>query len=615
MAARFTYHGSPFYNQIQQQGFKSGTPTNSLSLGNKPVTFADLFQKGSKTFTSTSPSVASMYGKTTPVVSSTSNISLPSGAINKSGVRFGTEVIQTPQQATKGMNLANKIGTTYTGPTSQRLASGATVSGLGGAGSLSGIGTAAKTAFSLPMTAGAIAQQGLYNLNKPTTQAGYDYAQNLDRNSISSIADETAGLDYQQDYMQGVMDADKNYLGAEQTKSPIAENDLTNYNEHYNMLPEEEKEGFLSFLQNAGVNTRDFVMDNAARYGGAKMGSSLATSIFGLNPISAIAGAIGGGIFGNRFTNQPYIGAGSLYDGAGGFSAAQLDRQNALGGYYSDAARNQRSQANRVGNLIDRAASGQNFSRTNLKNLGGFTDNQIDDIVGGSTQISPGTFTKESIDQSFAGEEGPTGGSSSGSTGYDGGQASSKGDEDMAYGGRAGYRDGGYSSEDNEEQQAQDQASFDAGNRTDDYNDMYSGDNNNSVNNINIPTGTSNLDFSMVKDINPAFSYANNVGRFGGMLDTTKTIEEEEPVGTMGYFSPSGNFGIGYDTNLGMVSNANLGNLNIGYTGQDGVNASYMGGFANDAGRFGVNYGKDGLNLGLRFEKNFNNGGIVGLYR
>ena len=51
------------------------------------------------------------------------------------------------------------------------------------------------------------------------------------------------------------------------------------------------------------------------------------------------------------------------------------------------------------------------------------------------------------------------------------------GDPDaMASGGRVGMASGGYSSEDNEEQQAQDQASFDAGNRTDAYNDMYSGD-------------------------------------------------------------------------------------------------------------------------------------------
>ena len=177
------------------------------------------------------------------------------------------------------------------------------------------------------------------------------------------------------------LNMDQPNTGITGAKMNVPENDLTNYNEHYNMLPEEEKEGFLGFLKNAGVNTRDFVMNNAARYGGAMGGAQLG-SMFG--PIGALAGMIGGGIFGNRFTNQPYIGAGNLYDGAGGFTAAQLDRQNALGGYYSDAARNQRSQANRVGNLIDRAASGKNFSRTNLKNLGGFTDNQIDDIVGRS---------------------------------------------------------------------------------------------------------------------------------------------------------------------------------------------------------------------------------------
>jgi hypothetical protein len=219
-------------------------------------------------------------------------------------------------------------------------------------------------------------------------------------------------------------------------KMNVPENDLTGYNEHYNMLPEEEKPGFLNFLQNAGINARDFVMNNAARYGGAMGGAQLG-SMFG--PIGALAGMIGGGIFGNKFTNQPYIGAGNLYDGAGGFTAAQLDRQNALGGYYSDAARNQRRQASRVGNLIERAASGKNFSRNNLKSLGGFTDNQIDDIVGGSTQISPGTFTAASIDQSFSGEEGPSGGSSSSSSDY----GTNENFSNETGRGRTGYLEGG----------------------------------------------------------------------------------------------------------------------------------------------------------------------------
>ena len=230
-----------------------------------------------------------------------------------------------------------------------------------------------------------------------------------------------------------------NKMGA----TPIAENDLMNYNEHYEMLPEEEKEGFLSFLQNAGVNTRDFLMNNAARYGGAMGGAQLG-SMFG--PIGSLAGMIAGGIFGNKFTNQPYIGAGDLYHGAGGFTAAQLDRQNALGGYYSDAARNQRRNASRVANLIDRAQSGGklSFSRKNLRDLGGFTDKQIDDIVGGSTQISPGTFTAASIDQSFSGEEGPSGGTSSGSRNETGFGSSGMGrdpNDRMATGGIVGlYR-------------------------------------------------------------------------------------------------------------------------------------------------------------------------------
>jgi|TARA_E500000305_G_C3945194_1_gene199473 hypothetical protein len=235
-------------------------------------------------------------------------------------------------------------------------------------------------------------------------------------------------------YIQETYVTDEDLYGV---KPPIqnapVENNLMAYNEHYNMLPEEEKPEFLSFLQNAGINARDFVMNNAARYGGAMGGAQLG-SMFG--PIGALAGMIGGGIFGNRFTNQPYLPASQ---GAYGYSADQLNRMNALGGYYSEPARAQRRQASRVGNLIDRAASGKNFSRANLRNLGGFTDTQIDDIVGGSTQISPGTFTAASIDQSFSGEEGPSGGSSSSSSDY----GTNENFSNETGRGRTGYLEGG----------------------------------------------------------------------------------------------------------------------------------------------------------------------------
>ena len=284
--------------------------------------------------------------------------------------------------------------------------------------------------------------------------------------------------------------------------------------------------------------------------------------------------------------------------------------------------RNEQREKDRLNEEIDREYGARRADFADIRDgsapSGGTWDGGEAARTNPSTGIGGGQFTDVMGNVDYQDELDPGGGEKDGGF-IDGTNKrmdfSNGGLSKYAYGGRIGYRDGGYSSEDNEEQQAQDQASFDAGNRTDDYNDMYSGDSNTSVNNINIPTNTSNLDFSMVKDINPAFSYANNVGRFGGMLDTTKTIEEEEPVGTVGYFSPSNNFGIGYDTNLGMVGKANLGNLNIGYTGTEGPTASYMGAFGNDAGRLGVNYDKDGLNLGFRFEKKFNNGGIVGLYR
>ena len=234
------------------------------------------------------------------------------------------------------------------------------------------------------------------------------------------------------------------------TNNTSAQDNLMNYNEHYEMLPEEEKEGFLSFLQNAGVNTRDFLMNNAARYGGAMGGAQLG-SMFG--PFGALAGMIGGGIFGNKFTNQPYLPASQ---GAYGYSADQLNKMNALGGYYSEPARAQRQLAGRFSNLMDRAQSGKTFSTRNLlgisKALGmGVNRDDINKITSGAYNLNTGdgpsgagTFTKESIDQSFSGEEGPSGGTSSGSRNETGFGSSGMGrdpNDRMATGGIVGlYR-------------------------------------------------------------------------------------------------------------------------------------------------------------------------------
>jgi len=201
-------------------------------------------------------------------------------------------------------------------------------------------------------------------------------------------------------------------------------------------IPKEEK-GILSLrdiLADLGRKGVEGFKDLAGRGIKSKVYGGIGTLAGG--PVVGTIAALAGLLTGGDLFNAPYIGAGNLYDGAGGFTAAQLDQQNARGGYYSDAARNQRRNATRVANLITRAESGKNFSRNNLKSLGGFTDEQIDNIVGGSNKFSPGTFTAASIDQSFAGEEGPTGNSTT-SGNVDTGNFEQDGT------GRQGYIDGG----------------------------------------------------------------------------------------------------------------------------------------------------------------------------
>ncbi len=144
MAVRLTYTGTPFVNQIRQQGFTAGTPTGGFS--NR---LADFFQKGPKTFTSPSLDVAKTYaigkgGGTIPVVSSTSNLRLPSGGIPETTIgrgyrvpsglpKFGTEVVMSPKQATAGMKSFDKMKERYSkSPRFNRLMRGEVVSGLGG---------------------------------------------------------------------------------------------------------------------------------------------------------------------------------------------------------------------------------------------------------------------------------------------------------------------------------------------------------------------------------------------------------------------------------------------------------------------------------------------------
>jgi len=343
MAVRLTYTGTPFADQIRQQGFTAGKPTGGFGLR-----FADLFQRGPKTFTTPNLGVASLYGKTIPVASSTANLSLPSGAIpgktfleslkNIGGTKFGTEVIQTPEQATKGMKLAQTAERLKNvSPTAAKLLSGKTVTGLGGAAP-TGI---LRSIFSLPMSAVTLGPQLIAAGMTPRTQAGFDFMKGFDQGAITSIADETAALDFQ-DFGTGIMQADAAATQKAALENALIDPEVTAAIDA--QTADELAQLPIDPVDNRGILSRikDFAAPIAKNIAGRTIASQALGGaggmLFGLP--GALLGTIFGGIKGGGLFNDPFIGGVTTIDEFGNvFSGADLDKLNALGGYYTDAAR------------------------------------------------------------------------------------------------------------------------------------------------------------------------------------------------------------------------------------------------------------------------------------
>ena len=111
--ANIGFHGTnpAIAEAIAASGFKGGTIPTWAGTG--------------KTFTSPNINVASRYGPSQlGVVTSGRNLTSPfGGGIGQGGISFGKEVVTQPGQATKGMNLYNKLmsGIYSSSPTAQRL--------------------------------------------------------------------------------------------------------------------------------------------------------------------------------------------------------------------------------------------------------------------------------------------------------------------------------------------------------------------------------------------------------------------------------------------------------------------------------------------------------------
>jgi hypothetical protein len=72
-------------------------------------------------------------------------------------------------------------------------------------------------------------------------------------------------------------------------------------------------------------------------------------------------------LIGNSFENRQLTGEGVIVDEFGrSYDADELNAQNALGGYYTDAARSSRRRDSRIQNMLARQAAGKMISQNNL---------------------------------------------------------------------------------------------------------------------------------------------------------------------------------------------------------------------------------------------------------
>ena len=97
--------------------------------------------------------------------------------------------------------------------------------------------------------------------------------------------------------------------------------------------------------------------------------------IFG--PAGALVGGLAGLFGGGNLFNQPYRSGMNTVDEFGNLiSAEELDKQNALGGYYTDAARASRSRAKSIRNMLARKEKGLSYGASRLAQLQALQDKE-----------------------------------------------------------------------------------------------------------------------------------------------------------------------------------------------------------------------------------------------
>ena len=167
-----------------------------------------------------------------------------------------------------------------------------------------------KTAFSLPMSAGPTGAYAMYQMNKPSTPAGYDYVKDYDYNSITNAADAENALDYQ-NFSKGMMNADNNYpmyLDNPEEEFNAGTMYTTNKDSSFadaSLIPNSSAPGFDNRFGGILKNT---VGRNMLLQGGAFAGNAVGNALGMTNPLFALAGAMGSQFLplNNRPSNLDY---------------------------------------------------------------------------------------------------------------------------------------------------------------------------------------------------------------------------------------------------------------------------------------------------------------------
>jgi len=134
----------------------------------------------------------------------------------------------------------------------------------------------------------------------------------------------------------------------------------------------QNRQGILQGLQNkigSGLGSiKDFAM-NKGNIGRNLIGSAGAMAMGLPGIVGSGAMSLLGGL-GNMFEDRQLSGKGTTVDEYGNsYNASDLNKMNAKGGYYTEAARSSRRRTNRINNMLARKAKGKRISAANLARL------------------------------------------------------------------------------------------------------------------------------------------------------------------------------------------------------------------------------------------------------